>query len=45
VKEGLQQETRENKYEGYQLGASDLLFYNNRLYVPNSKFFEASNYG
>jgi hypothetical protein len=36
VREGLQQEPNEKKYEGYQLATDDLLLYNNRLYVPNS---------
>jgi len=36
VKERLQQEPRERRYEGYQLGVYNLLLYNNRLYIPNS---------
>jgi hypothetical protein len=36
VKEGMQQEPKEIRYEGYQLGADKLLLYNNRLYFPSS---------
>jgi hypothetical protein len=36
VREGLQQESSERKYEGYQLTIDNLLLYNNRLYVPES---------
>jgi hypothetical protein len=35
VKEGLQQEAEERKYEGYKLGDDNLLMYNNKLYVPS----------
>jgi hypothetical protein len=38
VKEGLQGEPMEMKYEGYQLGTDSLLLYNNRMYVPNSTY-------
>jgi hypothetical protein len=33
VREGLQQEHGEKKYEGYQRTKNELLMYNNRLYV------------
>jgi hypothetical protein len=36
VKEKLQQEPKEKRYEGYQLRDDNLLMYNKRLYVPNS---------
>jgi hypothetical protein len=36
VKEGLQQEPREKKYEGYQISTDELLLNNHRLCVPNS---------
>jgi hypothetical protein len=40
VKEKLQQEPKEKRYEGYQLRDDNLLLYNNRLYVPNSTDLE-----
>jgi hypothetical protein len=36
VKERLQQEPIEKRYEGYQIRDDSLLLYNNRFYVPNS---------
>jgi len=36
VREGLQQETKERKYEGYHITFDELILYNNRLYVTNS---------
>jgi hypothetical protein len=36
VKKILQQEPKERKYEGYQLGDNNLLLYNNKLYVLSS---------
>jgi hypothetical protein len=36
-REGLQKEPRERRYEGYHLATDELLLYNNRLYLPNSK--------
>jgi hypothetical protein len=36
VREKLQQEPKENKYEGYQLRVDNLLIYNKRLYVLDS---------
>jgi hypothetical protein len=35
VKEWLQKETMEKRFELYQLGVDSLLMYNNKLYVPN----------
>jgi hypothetical protein len=36
VREGLQQEHSEKKYEGYQCTTNELLMYNNRLYMHDS---------
>jgi hypothetical protein len=36
VKEKLQQETKEKRYEGYPIRDDNLLMYNKMLYVPNS---------
>jgi len=36
VKERMQEEPREKRYEGYQLRVDSLIFYNDRLYMPNS---------
>jgi hypothetical protein len=38
VKEGLQQEPKKRKHEGYQLEDDSLLLYKNMLYVPNSTY-------
>jgi hypothetical protein len=36
LREDLHQETREKKYEAYQVIANDLLLYNKRFCVPKS---------
>jgi hypothetical protein len=36
VKDGLQRDKLEKKYEGYQLNDDGLLIYKNRMYIPNS---------
>ena len=35
IKDKLQQQKLERKYEGYQLGGDELLNYKNRIYIPN----------
>ena len=35
IKDTLQQQNLERKYEGYQLEGDELLTYKNRIYIPN----------
>ena len=35
VKDKLQQQSLEKRYEGYKLEEDGLLIYNNKLYIPN----------
>ena len=35
IKDKLQQQNLERKYEGYQLEGDELLTYKNRIYIPN----------
>ena len=35
IKDKLQQQSLENKYEGYKLEEVELLTYKNRIYIPN----------
>ena len=35
IKDKLQQQSLENKYEGYKLEEDGLLTYKNRIYIPN----------
>ena len=39
IKDKLQQQNPENKYEGYKLGEYELLTFKNRIYIPNVAYF------
>jgi len=45
VKERMQQESKERKYEGYQIRIDGLFIYHNRMFVPNSLLIKVHGYG
>ena len=45
IKDKLQQQSLENKHEGYKLEEDELLTYKNIIYIPNVADLEENCYG